>query len=468
VRVPARAAAPGALPLPPAAHGAHSGVLLVGLGTAAGLAAGLQQARSGPRRRLPHVGRRFFNFGGQEQEQDPDDPGRAAMCKEYQNMPGQFVSAEESEFGWAVVSSHSASEQDGYWPSGDAPGEVSQEWRELRLAKPKEGGGTPGVSEGTGQSVVKVSLCGDAAPVQVPYCAALGYTKSACALALTGAHVQGALPLEADQMRPLRALVVGLGAGSIPLWLKHTFPEGRMVVDALEIDPAVVKVATGAMGFPAAAVRPAADAGAAAADALDGAGGEAMRVFVVGGEAFIEALAAKEPEDYKYDMVFIDAFDKGGKVPPVLVDPEGPFLKSLPALLAPTATLSINLLVGLTGSGSSGGPKEIEAMITAIHKTCCVAGSETFTVRTPMNESSGNVLYGFLRGGRPGEREGSLKEALQESAKAVNEGFPADSLGTKLRFEFARRLSFAYKDWSPDGAAAGGGERRSGGSFGFF
>lgn len=31
----------------------------------------------------------------------------------------------------------------------------------------------------------------------------------------------------------------------------------------------------------------------------------------------------------RYDLVFIDAFDKKGKVPPVLVDGEGTFLRSL-------------------------------------------------------------------------------------------------------------------------------------------
>ena len=45
------------------------------------------------------------------------------------------------------------------------------------------------------------------------------------------------------------------------------------------------------------------------------------------GEDFVEALAAEE--SYQYDLVFIDAFDKSGKVPPVLVDPDGPFLQSL-------------------------------------------------------------------------------------------------------------------------------------------
>jgi len=426
------------------------GVQLLSLGACAGLVMGCRPFRA-VRSRAPRVARRFFNFGPQEEE-DPDDPGRPAMCSEYQSMPGQFVCAEESKFGWAVVSNHSASEQDSYWPGGEAPAEVTQEWRELRLANAKEGS-TPGVSEGTGQSVVKVSLCGSADPVQVPYCCALGYTKSLLALALAGEHVQGALPLEPTEMGSMRALVVGLGAGSIPLWLTHSFPPGKVVVDALEIDPAVVSVATGALGLPKGALRPGAgDADAAAADAAAGAGGEVLRIYEVGGEDFVEALAKQEPVDYQYDMVFVDAFDKAGKVPQVLVDPEGPFLKALPSLLANKATVVLNLLVGLSGSGSSGGAAEIEAMVSAISQTCCLPESEVFSIRTPMNESSGNLLYGFLRAGRPEGRDAALKEALRRSAEAVNESFPPDPLGKKLRFELARRVVFAYNDWAPGGS----------------
>eukprot|EP00434_Breviolum_minutum_P015899 symbB.v1.2.014012.t2/scaffold1012.1/size144332/5 len=374
------------------------------------------------RRGVPAVRRRFFgNLFGPEEVIDPADPGRVGVCKEYQSMPGTMVAAEQSEFGWAVVSRHDASEQDGYW-NGEAPGEVTQEWRELRLAKTTEST-LPGASEGTGQSVVKVSLCEGEAPQQVPYCMALAYTKSLCATALTGAHLQGALPL--DKVPAMRALVIGLGAGSIPLWLEHTFSKDKMVVDALEIDPAVVKVATEEMGFPKSALRPSDTAQVAAEDAVTSKSG-GSRVYLVPGEDFVEAVAAQGDENYKYDMVFIDAFDKSGKVPPVLVDGDGTFLQSLNKVLRPTSTVVLNLLVGMTGSGSSGGPQEIEAMVQAIQKNCCNESSEIFTIRTPINESSGNQIYGFLKAGRA-SREMPLKDALKESAEMVNAEFPADS-----------------------------------------
>jgi hypothetical protein len=294
----------------------------------------------------------------------------------------------------------------------------------------------------------------------------LAYTKSMCALAMTGAHLQGALPL--NDVPKQRALVVGLGAGSMPVWLSHTYPKDKMIVDAVEIDPAVITTATEAMGFPKQAMRPtpAGDATAAAEDAASGAGGEPVRVYAVGGESFVEALAAKNPEGYAYDMVFIDAFDKAGAVPPVLVDPEGPFLKGLAGLLSPRATIVMNLLVGMTGSGSSGGPKEIRAMTNAVYSTLCNKDkAEVFMVRTPMNESSGNVEYTFLREGRPGGREQPLKEAAMAAADAVNEGFPADEQGKKIRFEFKRRVSFAYNDWQPGEEEPQ--QKGGGGLFGF-
>ena len=43
---------------------------------------------------------------------------------------------------------------------------------------------------------------------------------------------------------------------------------------------------------------------------------------------------------FRYDMVFIDAFDKSGKVPPVLVDGDGTFLQSLNKVGVPDPELA--------------------------------------------------------------------------------------------------------------------------------
>ena len=41
-------------------------------------------------------------------------------------MSGDRVAAEQSDFGWAVVSQHDASEQDAYW-LGTPPGPIKQD-----------------------------------------------------------------------------------------------------------------------------------------------------------------------------------------------------------------------------------------------------------------------------------------------------------------------------------------------------
>lgn len=46
---------------------------------------------------------------------------------------------------------------------------------------------------------------------------------------------------------PLTLLVVGLGGGSLPLFVHDHFPESR--VDAVEIDPSMLEVATQWFGF---------------------------------------------------------------------------------------------------------------------------------------------------------------------------------------------------------------------------
>ena len=45
-----------------------------------------------------------------------------------------------------------------------------------------------------------------------------------------------------------RVLCIGLGGGTLPLFLQHHFP--GMQVDVVEIDPIVLAAAEEAMGFP--------------------------------------------------------------------------------------------------------------------------------------------------------------------------------------------------------------------------
>lgn len=53
-----------------------------------------------------------------------------------------------------------------------------------------------------------------------------------------------------DNGRPprCRALCVGLGGGSLPLFLTHHFP--GLEIDVVELDPVVIAAAEAGMGFP--------------------------------------------------------------------------------------------------------------------------------------------------------------------------------------------------------------------------
>jgi spermidine synthase len=79
--------------------------------------------------------------------------------------------------------------------------------------------------------------------------------------------------------KPSRVLVVGLGGGTIPGFLRRRFPDTQ--VDVVEIDPGVVEVAKSHFGF--------------REDAK-------MRVHVDDGRRFIERAAGT------YDIIFLDGF----------------------------------------------------------------------------------------------------------------------------------------------------------------
>ncbi|WP_397473829.1 spermidine synthase [Pusillimonas sp.] len=83
--------------------------------------------------------------------------------------------------------------------------------------------------------------------------------------------------------QPRNILIIGLGGGTLPTALARIAPDA--VIDSVEIDPAVVKVAQSYFGY-----QP----------------GSRQRVFVEDGREFVERAAR---EGHKYDMVMLDAFD---------------------------------------------------------------------------------------------------------------------------------------------------------------
>ncbi|MBU4610441.1 fused MFS/spermidine synthase [Achromobacter sp. GG226] len=112
---------------------------------------------------------------------------------------------------------------------------------------------------------------------------------------------------------PRRILVIGLGGGTLSRALVDVLPEAQ--VDTVEIDPAVLKVATEHFGF---------------------AQGPRQTVHIADGRAFVEQAAA---QGRQYDLIFLDAFDVT-YIPPHLLTRE--FLTLVRERLAPGGILAAN------------------------------------------------------------------------------------------------------------------------------
>ena len=111
--------------------------------------------------------------------------------------------------------------------------------------------------------------------------------------------------------KPQNVLVVGLGGGTIPGFLRKRFPDMR--IDVVDIDPGVVEVARSHFGF--------------REDAR-------MRAHVDDGRRFIER------SDRRYDIIFLDAFGTDS-VPYQLVTRE--FLAGVSRALTPRGVVIGNI-----------------------------------------------------------------------------------------------------------------------------
>jgi spermidine synthase len=110
---------------------------------------------------------------------------------------------------------------------------------------------------------------------------------------------------------PRSALVIGLGGGTIPSFLRKRFP--NMKIDVVDIDPGVVAVAKSHFGF--------------REDAL-------MRAHVEDGRRFVEQARSR------YDLVYLDGFGTDS-VPPHLTTRE--FLAAVRNILTPQGIAVGNL-----------------------------------------------------------------------------------------------------------------------------
>jgi len=120
----------------------------------------------------------------------------------------------------------------------------------------------------------------------------------------------GALYLQPE---PDRILIIGLGGGTLPSTLSRVLPKAK--IDAVEIDPAVVRVAERYFNFHIT---------------------EVMNVFVEDGRVFVKRAMKKGAT---YDLVILDAFDHD-YIPEHLLTQE--FLKEVKTIMTPTGVLAAN------------------------------------------------------------------------------------------------------------------------------
>lgn len=159
---------------------------------------------------------------------------------------------------------------------------VSQDRNGMRTLLFEEGGAR--------QSVVKP---GDPEHLELPY------TKAALVgLALTETRA--------------RMLVIGLGGGTLPMFLRHHYPQAQ--IDAVDISPHVVEVARRYFGFRE---------------------DERMKAHVADGRKFIETAPAGA-----YDLIFLDAYG-AHSVPAHLTTRE--FLLAVRRALAPQGVVVGNI-----------------------------------------------------------------------------------------------------------------------------
>ncbi|XP_044772339.1 eEF1A lysine and N-terminal methyltransferase isoform X3 [Neomonachus schauinslandi] len=123
---------------------------------------------------------------------------------------------------------------------------------------------------------------------------------------------------------PLALLVVGLGGGSLPLFVHDHFP--KSCIDAVEIDPSMLEVASRWFGFSQS---------------------DRMKVHIADGLDYITSLAGREGTAPHYNVIMFDVDSKDPTLgmscpPPAFVDQ--PFLQKVKSILTPEGVFILNLV----------------------------------------------------------------------------------------------------------------------------
>eukprot|EP00929_Paragymnodinium_shiwhaense_P004274 TRINITY_DN10508_c0_g1_i2.p1 TRINITY_DN10508_c0_g1~~TRINITY_DN10508_c0_g1_i2.p1 ORF type:complete len:355 (-),score=79.25 TRINITY_DN10508_c0_g1_i2:25-1089(-) len=201
------------------------------------------------------------------------DPGRAATRSEWAG-PAEIAFEEHSEYNGLVrVYRAEASESGG-------------SWRRLCF------------NDSTEQSVVLLGA--DGRPLRDTM--AFGTLKTLSAVSVCTSSAVG------KDTSKLRVLCMGVGGGTLPGWYAEQL---NATVDAVELDPVVVKAANVAMGLPTEALRDVGDASACAADAVRSDRGK-LHVYTCNALEYVDAAAKA---GLKYDIAILDVFDGAGDTP---------------------------------------------------------------------------------------------------------------------------------------------------------
>lgn len=115
---------------------------------------------------------------------------------------------------------------------------------------------------------------------------------------------------------PRRVLVLGLGGGTLPMTVARLFPEAR--IDAVEIDPAVVRVARRFFNFR---------------------DSDRVKVFEEDARVYVKRARTRLAPAERYDLVMLDAFDHE-YIPEHLLTRE--YFQELRGIMTGRATLAAN------------------------------------------------------------------------------------------------------------------------------
>jgi spermidine synthase len=196
-------------------------------------------------------------------------------------------------------------------------------------------------------------------------------------------HLTSALALSPHAHR---VLFIGLGGGTLPMFLRRHHPEAH--IDIVELDPAVVACASGFMGF--------------VPDTR-------MTVHVADGRAFLEA------SDARWDLIVLDAYGEDN-IPYTLTTRT--FLTAVAGRLAPGGLIAANLWGEAVNPIYGGMLATWTAVFPEVH------------VLAPVGSDS-RVILAF------GDRRGLTRELLVEAGWALRKAWG-------LRFDLADAIATAW------------------------